>query len=199
MAFMTATIASAASIASTIATIGQVSAIVGGIGMTAAAIATPIATAVTQAQAQEANAKGQEKQMRYNQRMEEREAEEIERETAANARRQHLASQQLMASQRAALGKSGAAMDSGSPLALLGAAAANEQIKSQDVWRGGYRAAQQHRSEANMYGYQAGIARMNRPSGAVTGLSIVGGILNNSGSISKGISGAVNGISNLAR
>ena len=76
-------------------------------------------------QAQQAadNARMQQQQMEYNKRMEEREAAALEAETAENVRRQRLESERLRSAQIALLGKSGAAMASGSPLAVLGATA----------------------------------------------------------------------------
>ena len=86
----------------------------------------------------QANSEMQAQQMEYNQRLEEREASRIEQETAENARRQREASEQLKSAQRALLGKSGAAMTSGSPLAILGQTAEDEERKIQDVHYAGY-------------------------------------------------------------
>lgn len=139
------------------------------------------------------NAKMQEQQMNYNKRMEEREAAAIEAETAENARRQRIQAEQLKAKQIALLGKSGAAMTSGSPLAILGQTAADEEMKIQDTHFAGYRQAYQHREQAKMYGYQAGVARAQAPSGSNLALNIAGQVTNTVGNVAQiGGNSAVN-------
>ncbi len=133
----------------------------------------------------QANSEMQAQQMEYNQRLEEREASRIEQETAENARRQREASEQLKAQQRALLGKSGAAMTSGSPLAILGQTAEDEEQKIQDVHYSGYQAAQQHRNQASMFKYQAGVARAQAPSSSSLGLSIAGNAVNTVGNLAQ--------------
>lgn len=141
--------------------------------------------AIQQQNQAEANAEMQAQQMEYNQRLEEREASRIEQETAENARRQREASEQLKAQQRALLGKSGAAMTSGSPLAILGQTAEDEEQKIQDVHYSGYQAAQQHRNQASMFKYQAGVARAQAPSSSSLGLSIAGNAINTVGNLAQ--------------
>ena len=58
--------------------------------------------------------------MNYNARLEQREAKAIADENNEAARRQRLENERLKSLQRASYGKSGAAMASGSPLAVLG-------------------------------------------------------------------------------
>ena len=142
-------------------------------GATTAAV-TGTVGAVEQHKQAEANAKAQEAQLNYNKRLEEREAARIEAETAENARRQREAAEQLKAQQRALLGKSGAAITSGSPLAVLGETAADEEMKVQDIHASGYSQAMQHREQAKMFGYQAGVARASAPSKAALGANIAG-------------------------
>lgn len=142
-------------------------------GATGTAIATSVGAAEQQKQA-EANAKAQEAQLNYNKRLEEREAARIEAENAENARRQREAAEQLKAQQRALLGKSGVAMTSGSPLAILGQTAADEEMKVQDLHAGGYAEANKHREQAKMFGYQAGVARASAPSKASLGANLAG-------------------------
>ena len=133
-----------------------------------------------------ANAEMQAQQAEYNKRQEMREAARIEAETAENARRQREESERLKAHQRALLGASGAAMTSGSPLAILGATAADEELKVQDVHRVGYQQANQHREAAKMYDYQAGVAKAQAPSGSSLALSLAGNIAGNAiGGIGK--------------
>lgn len=134
-----------------------------------------------------ANAAAQENQLNYNKRLEEREAARIETETAENVRRQREASEALKAQQRALLGKSGAAMTSGSPLAVLGETAADEELKVQDIGYRGYQSAQEHREQAKMYGYQARVAKAQAPSKTSLGLTIAGNAAEGIGKIGSSI------------
>ena len=134
-----------------------------------------------QAEAAEENAKMQQAQMEYNQRMAEREAEALEAENAENARRMRQAAEAAQSQRLAMLGKSGAAMTSGSPLAILGAAAADEELAIQDSNYSGARQVGQLRTKATDYGYGAAIAKHNvgaakaaRPSSAGLGMTILG-------------------------
>lgn len=129
----------------------------------------------------EDNARMQQAQMEYNKRMEEREAAALETETAENARRQREEAARLRSAQLAMLGKSGAAMASGSPLAILGATAADEEIKAQDMHYTGARSAAAHRTKATDYAYGSAIAgqniraaRASRPSSAALTGTILG-------------------------
>lgn len=131
-----------------------------------------------------ANAAAQANQLNYNKRLEEREAARIETETAENVRRQREASEALKAQQRALLGKSGAAMTSGSPLAVLGETAADEELKVQDIGYRGYQSAQEHRE---MYGYQARVAKAQAPSKTSLGLTIAGNAAEGIGKIGSSI------------
>lgn len=152
-------------------------AIVGLVISLAGAAATAVSTtvgAVQQHKQAEANAEAQEAQMNYNKRLEEREAARIEAENAENARRQRNVAEQMKAQQRALLGKSGAAMTSGSPLAILGQTAADQEMAVQDTHVRGAIEADKHREQAKMFGYQAGVARMSAPSKAMLGANIAG-------------------------
>ena len=132
-----------------------------------------------------ANAEMQAEQAEYNKRMEEREASRLERENEENVRRQREQSEYLKAQQRALLGKSGAAMTSGSPLAVLGATAQSEELKAQDSHYAGYQTVQNHREQAKMYQYQANVARAQKPSGSSLALSLVGHTANTIGTQAK--------------
>ena len=134
-----------------------------------------------QAKSAEENARLQQRQMEYNQRMEEREAAALEAENAENARRQRQEAERLRSAQLAALGKSGAAITSGSPLAILGQTAADEELKIQDARYAGARAAAAHRTKAADYGFGASIAAQNalaakasKPSTMALGATILG-------------------------
>lgn len=145
-----------------------------------------VAGGIVQHNQAKANAEMQEEQMRYNQRLAEREAAIQEDENLEAARRQREQSEALRARQRAMLGKSGAAMTAGSPLALLGETARNQEIAAQDTMRSGYLQSQQSREQAKMFGYQAGVARAQAPSAGMLALNITSQI--NSGI--KDIAGA---------
>ena len=134
-----------------------------------------------QAEYAEANARLQQAQMEYNQRQELREAATIEREAQINALRQREESNKLKAAQRALLGKSGAALTTGSPLAILGATAADEETKIRDIHYLGARSAAASTAKAADYGFGATIAGHNasaakasRPSGASLAANITG-------------------------
>lgn len=143
------------------------------------------------AQNAEDNARLQQQQLEYNKRMEMQEAATIEAENQENARRQRMESESLRASQIALLGKSGAAMSSGSPLAVLGQSAADEELKIRDLRYMGARSASAHTTKATDYGFGATIAGQNavaaknsRPSGTALGATIAGHI--GSGAIQAG-------------
>lgn len=143
------------------------------------------------AQNAEDNARMQQQQLEYNKRMEEREAAALEAETAENVRRQRLQSEHLKAQQIAMLGKSGAAMSAGSPLAVLGQSAADEELMIQDTHYAGARSVAAHKVKAADYGYGAAIAGQNvlaakasRPTSTALGATIAGEI--GSGAIKAG-------------
>lgn len=114
-----------------------------------------------QAETAERNAELQQQQMEYNQRMAEREATALEAENAENVRRMRQEAEALRSQRIAMLGKSGAAMSSGSPLAILGEAAADEELAIQDAHYSGSRQVAALRSKATDYRYGATIARSN--------------------------------------
>ena len=114
-----------------------------------------------QAEVAEQNARIQQQQAQYNQRLEEREAAAAEAEMRENARRQREESERLKSSQRAAFGKSGALMTAGSPLAVLGETAADEELKVQDLHYQSYRQQERHLIAAQGYKGEATIAGIN--------------------------------------
>ena len=117
--------------------------------------------AKNQAEVAEKNAKLQLAQMEYNQRMAEREADALAAENIENARRMRIQAEAARSQRIAMLGKSGAAMSSGSPLAVLGAAAADEELAIQDAHYSGARQVGQLRTKATDYAYGAAIAKQN--------------------------------------
>ncbi len=162
-----------------------IAAAVASVAATAIGTSVGIAGAAEQNKQAQANAEAQEAQANYNKRLEEREAARIEAETAENARRQREEAERFKAQQRALLGASGAAMDSGTPLAILGRTAADTEMSIMDTHTGGAQQANQHREQAKMYQYQAGVARMNRPSGSSLGLNVAGQIGSGLGNLAQ--------------
>lgn len=159
----------------------------GLVGLTLAATGSIAGGAVAadqakaQADAAEENARLQQQQMEYNQRMAEREAAALEAENLENAKRMRQAAEDARSQRIAMLGKSGAAMTSGSPLAILGAAAADEEQTIQDAHYAGSRQLAAVRTQAVDYQYGASIAKANaaaakasRPSSAGLGMTILG-------------------------
>lgn len=106
-----------------------------------------------------ANAKNQQALMDYNARQEQREARTEEAEAQEAARRQHFEDERFKSMQRAAYGKSGAAITAGSPLAVLGDTAADLELGIQDTHRSGARAYNQRMAQANSFLYQGQVAR----------------------------------------
>jgi ABC-type transport system involved in cytochrome bd biosynthesis fused ATPase/permease subunit len=135
------------------------------VAASATATAMQIRSANTAHRQQRANAEAQEAQERHNAKLESMAAEDAERTARENARRKREADEAFRASQRALLGKSGLALSEGSPLAVLGATAADQERTAMDVMREGYLAQQQHITAAEMHRYRAGVARASAPSG----------------------------------
>lgn len=121
-----------------------------------------------------ANAKMRSELMKYNARVEELEAKRIDKETMGNVVRSREAANTLKSSQRAMLGKSGAAITSGSPMAIMGESASMEEQAIRDVHVSGYQEAQSHRNKAEMYRYESRLARAMAPSSTSLGLDIAG-------------------------
>ena len=117
--------------------------------------------AYRQARYAEANATLQRDMMEYNRRMELHEADTIEAEGNENARRMREAAALARSQRIAMLGKSGVAMSSGSPLAVLAEAAGNEETQIQDRRYAASRQAAQHRNRAADYAYGSKIAALN--------------------------------------
>lgn len=147
--------------------------IISALGSIASSIAMTVGASIQHQQAK-ANAEAQEEQMQYNKRLEEREAARVEAEGQENARRQREIAEQIKSQQRAMLGKSGAAMTSGSPLAILGQTAADQEMMVQDAHSRNAIEADKHREQAKMFGYQAGVARMSAPRGGMLASNIIG-------------------------
>lgn len=168
-------------------TMGTALAISAGVAAAAAVAGGVVGTigAVSQHNQEKANAEMQSQQAQYNKRLEEREAAQIEAETAENVRRQRLQAEQFKAQQRAMLGKSGAAMTSGSPLAILGQTAVDEELQIQNTAFTGYNQAMKHREQAKMFGYQAQVAKAQAPSGSSLALNIAGQAINTTGKLAQ--------------
>lgn len=108
---------------------------------------------------QKANAEAQAQQAEHNRKIEEREAQVHEQEAQEQARRQREEAAELRSRQIALLGKSGAALTSGSPLAILGESAARQEMEVQDTHRSGTLTYNRRMTQAQEYGYQANVAR----------------------------------------
>ena len=177
----------------TLTTIANVTAIVAAVTAATAQIAGGIIGLVgdvrNHRQAR-ANAEAEQARNEYNARIAEREAARVEKQNEENVRRQREAYKYLHADQRALLGKSGAAMESGSPLAVLGQTAADEELKIQSLAYKGYNDATQLREQAKMSRYQAAVARANKPTSGDLALNIGGRIWQMHGSVASTIGGA---------
>ena len=124
-----------------------------------AAATIGVISAISQGEIAKANAKQQQKLFEYNARQEEREANYELEENKEQVVRQREQQEALQARQRALLGKSGAAMTSGSPLAVLGETARKMEIDTSEYLRSGYSQYSQRTSNANLYRYQASMAK----------------------------------------
>ena len=174
----------------TLTVLGSVTSAVGAVAGTAAGIVGGIQSY----EQQKTNAEAQQNMMRYNARMEQREADAELAEANEAARRQREEDARLRAAQRAAYGKSGAAMTSGSPLAVLGDTAANQELGIQDIHRTGARAYSRRTAQAQNYLYQGRVAGNSVSRGQLIGSlggSIAGGLSGVGGAISGGTSSYV--------
>lgn len=129
------------------------------LSLAAGIAAIGVASAVNQGEIAKANAKQQQKLFEYNARQEELEANYELEENKEQVVRQREQQEALQARQRALLGKSGAAMTSGSPLAVLGETARKMEIDTSEYLRSGYSQYSQRTSNANLYRYQASMAK----------------------------------------
>lgn len=134
-----------------------------------------------QAKIAEENAKIQMHQMEYNRKVEEREAAALEAEGRENDRRMREAAAEARSKRIAMLGKSGAAMTSGSPLAVLGEAAATEELAIQDARYQRAREISAVNSKAADYTFGSAIAQQNltaakasRPSSLSLAMNLTG-------------------------
>lgn len=110
-----------------------------------------------------ANAKSQQRMMEYNARLERREAETVQKEYNEQARRLRMESENTKSAQRAGYGKSGVAMDSGSPLAVMADTSAYLEMEVQDTHRQGERERSKHLVNAQNFMYQARVAKASAP------------------------------------
>lgn len=146
------------------------------------------------AKSAEKNAELQLAQANYNRKVQEQETAALVAEGQENARRQREAAEYARSQRIAALGKSGAAMSSGSPLAILGAAAADEEQNIMDAhYLSARQVAASKGKEAN-YSWQADIARHNvaaaknsAPDGWSLALGMTGGALSSLSSYNTAI------------
>lgn len=140
---------------------------------------------------QKANAEAQAQQAEYNRRLEMREAENQEKEAAEQARRQRAEAEEYRSRQIALLGKSGAALTSGSPLAILGETAARQEMTIQDTHRSGALQYNKRMTQAQQFGYQAELAR-NSVMKPNAGLSLLTSFGNTAANALTGTASALN-------
>lgn len=166
-----------------LAIIGTVLGVVG----TAVSTSLGIASASAQHKQAQANAEAQAAQAAYNARIEENEAARIEAESAEEARRMHEEAEKLKSRQRALMGKSGALMDTGSPLAVLGESAADLQMQINESHRTGYIKAAAHKQQAENYLYHGRLAEASKPSASSLALNIGGQLAGGTADAAKSI------------
>ena len=148
-------------------------AVITAIGAVAAATGATI-SAVDQYRQSKANAKSEQNVANYNARVSQLEGQAAEQQAAENSRRQLVMARREQSQRIAQYGASGAALNSGSPLALLGQAAADASVTANDTLHQGSVFRSSKMSEAYGYQYQGRLAR-GRAMGksALTG-SIIG-------------------------
>lgn len=137
---------------------------------------------------QKKNTQAQAESLEHNARIEKRDAENAETEANEAAIRQRAENERLRSAQRASLGKSGVAVSTGSPLAVLGETAAMQELEVADTQRAGGVAYGQHMTAANAYEYQAKLA--NSQSGLGLALSLSNTVVSG---VSSGLSGYMAG------
>ena len=163
----------------------SIASVVASVIGTVVSTTTSIVGANQQQNQAEANAKSQQDMLDYNARQEQREAETVLAENNEAARRQRLEDERIKSLQRASYGKSGVAIASGSPLAVLGDAAANMEMGVQDTHRTGARQYSQRMAQSNSFMYQGRVARGSVGKGSlITGVGgAIGSSLNAGGKI----------------
>lgn len=132
----------------------------------------------------EENARLQIRQMEYNKKVEEREAAALEAEGQENTLRMRKAAAEARSKRIAMLGKTGAAMGSGSPLAILGDAAADEELAIQDAQYQRARQISAVNAKAADYSFGSAIAGQNlaaakasRPTGLGLAMNLTGAVI----------------------
>ncbi len=123
---------------------------------------------------QKANAEAQRKLYEYNAKLERREADAALAAADQDAQRQRLEDARLRSAQGAAFGKSGVALSSGSPLALMGQTAAYQEMNVQDIHRKGAEKYGRHMGQYQSLMYQGRIAGANHMSKTSLGMGIAG-------------------------
>lgn len=173
--------------------LGVITAIAAGVAAigAVAGATTGIVGGVMDYQQAKSNAAAQQNMLEYNARQERREADAVAAESNEAARRQRLEDERIKAAQRAAYGKSGAAMTSGSPLAVLGDTAAQMELGVQDVHRSGAIGRSRRLAEATSYSYQGRIAGSSVSKGMLWG-SVGGSIASGLQGVGGAVSGGIN-------
>ena len=97
------------------------------------------------------------------------------------------------------LGKSGAAMESGSPLAVLGQTAFDEELKIQDMAYKGYQDSLQLNEQAKMFRYQGAVARAQAPKSSDLHLQQAGNIIKIHGDVAQIMGSASSAMMNITK
>jgi hypothetical protein len=190
MGFLMAVPAVMASVGSTVASVAPAVSAVAGIASSAMGIAGGIAQnnqqnamAKAQMEASQNEANYQHNMNNYNAKLAEQQATTAEQEASEMERRKRAEGERLVGMQRALYGKSGVALYSGSPLAVLGDTVANQEMDALDIRREGQIRSLQLRNQATLNRYQGDVAL----SQAITSTPSYNGSL--MASIGKGVAG----------
>ncbi len=140
----------------------------------AAAVAAGSASAAMQYRQSKANAKTNESAALANAKAAENEARATQLQSEENARRQQVERRRALSSMRAKYGMSGAALDSGSPLAQMAQSAADLSLKANDTMVAGHARSTSLLSQADAFRTQAWQARNSRMTGAQLASGIIG-------------------------
>lgn len=152
-----------------------------GVGGAALGMGLGIFGAIQQARQQKANAEMQAQAEDYNAKMEDDYAEKLDKQSEINSLRNRQKINAAQGSAVASLGKSGIALSSGSPLAVMAENQVRMETEAHDQQVNEYQEAMKHREQAKMHRYQAAVHRaggeaaMNGMAGNILG-SVAGGL-----------------------
>lgn len=151
------------------------------IGGAALGMGLGIFGAIQQARQQKANAEMQAQAEDYNAKMEDNYAKKLDEQSKINSARNRQKINAAQGSAVASMGKSGIALASGSPLAVMAENQVRMETEAHDQQVNEYQEAMKHREQAKMHRYQAAVHRaggeaaMNGMAGNILG-SVAGGL-----------------------